>query len=956
MASKRRLSVTEALKMLQNIDEADSGGDGESDDDSWAVDSSAESDSESEAEDVQPPPKRSRTTSMPSHHRQFSGSLVAVQAATVCVATTSDYTRALTSSSASIDAQHERERGKDGTIWTLVNGEERGRRQSQNVLTEAEGPTTYARRRVQDPLTSFMCLMDADTLEHIRACTVSEAHRVLGNMSWQMEVDELLAFIALVYVRGAKGGRTLELSSFWSADWGLPYFKETMARNRFQAIMRFLRLDQKETRNARLESNKFALASEVWESFVSNCILCYKPGPDITIDEQLLPTKARCPFTQYMANKPDKFAASQPPATTRERSHPPLPSIDAQHERERGKDGTIWTLVNGEERGRRQSQNDPLTSFMCLMDADTLEHIRACTVSEAHRVLGNTSWQMEVDELLAFIALVYVRGAKGAGRWSCPAFGDNGKKSLPGNNALLRLDQKETRNARLESNKFALASEVWESFVSNCILCYKPGPDITIDEQLLPTKARCPFTQYMANKPDKFGIKFWVAADVNTKYMLNAAPYLGKDVTRTPGQRLGDSVVLKLAEPFTGKGRNITTDNFFTSLDLARALQEQKTSLVGTMNKKRRELPPSVQEKRPLFSSKVLKSAHATLTIYQGKAKTNVSILSTVHSSAGTLSGPKAKPEPVVYYNRTKVGVDVLDQMLRMYSVKAATRRWPVAVFYNILDMAAVTAWILYKNVWGAKYPDVTFIFELANALRANHMSAKERPAVPVSVSVAFEQGADFWRGGANVRCGKTAPKNRSKDACVRCRKLCAGNALESQRDLRKLQGLLRLLSYKAKEREREERERERGEKERGEEREGEREERERREGRERKEERRKERGEKGREERKREGREKRERGEGREGERNKERGGKRERGELERGEKERERKRERRGRERGEKGRGRRERDRREREEIERRERKRREKDRGERGEKEKEEKEKKKRGEREERKKEGG
>ncbi|KAK7915662.1 hypothetical protein WMY93_011423 [Mugilogobius chulae] len=470
------------------------------------VDSSAESDSESEAEDVQPPPKRSRTTSVsganirPTDNTQDaqpsssvqrlsggSASGDSVQAASQPPATTRERSHPPLPS---IDAQHERERGKDGTIWTLVNGEERGRRQSQNVLTEAEGPTTYARRRVQDPLTSFMCLMDADTLEHIRACTVSEAHRVLGNTSWQMEVDELLAFIALVYVRGAKGGRTLELSSFWSADWGLPYFKETMARNRFQAIMRFLRLDQKETRNARLESNKFALA--------------------------------------------------------------------------------------------------------------------------------------------------------------------------------------------------IIASSAT-----------KPGPDITIDEQLLPTKARCPFTQYMANKPDKFGIKFWVAADVNTKYMLNAAPYLGKDVTRTPGQRLGDSVVLKLAEPFTGK---------------------------------------------------VLKSAHATLTIYQGKAKTNVSILSTVHSSAGTLSGPKAKPEPVVYYNRTKVGVDVLDQMLRMYSVKAATRRWPVAVFYNILDMAAVNAWILYKKCMGSKISRRDFIFELANALRANHMSAKERPAVPVPVSVAFEQGADLER------------------------------------------------------------------------------------------------------------------------------------------------------------------------------------------------------------------
>lgn len=55
------------------------------------------------------------------------------------------------------------------------------------------------------------------------------------------------------------------------------------------------------------------------------------------------------------------------------------------------------------------------------------------------------------------------------------------------------------------------------------------GLKIIIDEQLLPCKSRCRFIQYMANKPDKFGIKFWLAPDVNPKYVLNDYPYLGKE-------------------------------------------------------------------------------------------------------------------------------------------------------------------------------------------------------------------------------------------------------------------------------------------------------------------------------------------------------------------------------------------------------------------------------------------
>lgn len=78
-------------------------------------------------------------------------------------------------------------------------------------------------------------------------------------------------------------------------------------------------------------------------------------------------------------------------------------------------------------------------------------------------------------------------------------------------------------------------------FVQNSIACCKPGVDITVEDQLFPTKARCSFIQYIASKPDKFGIKFCLTADVGTKCMLNGPPYLAKEETQRPGQRLGDS-------------------------------------------------------------------------------------------------------------------------------------------------------------------------------------------------------------------------------------------------------------------------------------------------------------------------------------------------------------------------------------------------------------------------------
>uniref|UniRef100_A0A1A9UYQ9 DDE_Tnp_1_7 domain-containing protein n=1 Tax=Glossina austeni TaxID=7395 RepID=A0A1A9UYQ9_GLOAU len=80
---------------------------------------------------------------------------------------------------------------------------------------------------------------------------------------------------------------------------------------------------------------------------------------------------------------------------------------------------------------------------------------------------------------------------------------------------MKRFDNKNQRSQRLQNDKFALISDVWYKLMGNSQNCYKPGAYLAIDEQLFPTKERCRFTQYRPNKADNFGIKFWLASDVN---------------------------------------------------------------------------------------------------------------------------------------------------------------------------------------------------------------------------------------------------------------------------------------------------------------------------------------------------------------------------------------------------------------------------------------------------------
>ncbi|KAM9461429.1 piggyBac transposable element-derived protein 4-like [Clarias gariepinus] len=433
---------------------------------------------------------------------------------------------------------------------------------------------------------------------------------------------------------------------------------------------------------------------------------------------------------------------------------------------ETAKDGTVWVeeevgrplphgrletyTCDGEptEEVRRTIKNR-LQSFLFLVSWDILHTIRKCTVEYGRRM--EADWDMSVYELMAFISILLWRGViripSLADAWSA-TLGISHVKSTMARNRFqdimrhLRFDDKDTRTQRVATDKFAAISNIWQMFVTNCIKSYNPGQHITVGAQLFPTKSRCPFQQYIATKPDKFGIKFWVACDLKSKYMCNAIPYLGKDLSRPSGERLSENVVMKLMEPFMDKGRTVTTDNYSTSLSLAGRLLSRKTTLVGTINKIHRELPQSAKQSsdRNEFTTQVFSTTGTTLTVYAPKRRKTVCILSTMHNIVEIGDNRKRKPNTVTDYNTMKCGVDIMDRKVGQYTVRAGTRRWPVAVFYNLIDMAAMNAHVLYQACTGVKERRVDFLAQLATELAEQFMQERmvdkeqllrQQPATP---------------------------------------------------------------------------------------------------------------------------------------------------------------------------------------------------------------------------------
>ena len=163
----------------------------------------------------------------------------------------------------------------------------------------------------------------------------------------------------------------------------------------------------------------------------------------------------------------------------------------------------------------------------------------------------------------------------------------------------LRFDDPTTRNSRLAPDKLAAVHLLQDEFVENSQHCYSHTECVTVDEQLYPYRERCRFIQYMPSKPTKYGLKFWFLADASSYYVSNFQMYTGKDESRT--EELGMHVVPSLTSQLYGTGRNVTCDNFFTKLKLARKLLLERMTLVGTIRSNRKEIPkelPEVKQKK----------------------------------------------------------------------------------------------------------------------------------------------------------------------------------------------------------------------------------------------------------------------------------------------------------------------------------------------------------------------
>ncbi|XP_054159677.1 piggyBac transposable element-derived protein 4-like [Oppia nitens] len=317
---------------------------------------------------------------------------------------------------------------------------------------------------------------------------------------------------------------------------------------------------------------------------------------------------------------------------------------------------------------------------------------------------------IDEKEMLAYIGLCILIGVDRSSHENLNDLWDTGGRGRDIFRAVMPLkrfqyitehlcfDHIASREARkLNGDKLALFSNIFTEFRKVCRQNYEMSTNATIDEMLRPFRGRCQFKQYMPKKPAKYGLKFFIICDSETAYCYDALFYTGKE-NNTKAKSVSQNVVLELTKRIKHTGRNITTDNWFTSYPLANELLMSNLTLVGTVKHNKKEIPKHYLEKkkRVIGSSEFSSNDNITLVAYYPKKNKVVLVLSSMHSTE--ICSPPKKPEIIEYYNHTKGGVDTLDQMCATYSTGRKTNRWPTAAFFALLDIMAVNSYIIYRH------------------------------------------------------------------------------------------------------------------------------------------------------------------------------------------------------------------------------------------------------------------
>lgn len=320
-----------------------------------------------------------------------------------------------------------------------------------------------------------------------------------------------------------------------------------------------------------------------------------------------------------------------------------------------------------------------------------------------------------------------------------------------------------------------------------------PRQYIAVDEGMVKyTGRKCPIKRVMPNKPITCGLKFFAAVDCSTGIMFDFDWDDGVMTAANCGHHpwgFTGEVVLKLIRPLPGQGYVVVTDNYYTSLPLARELLHRGHRLLGTI-RSNRGVPEAVKlpSKKPTRACpkgtvRSCRTRDNRIYIFSWMDNGPVYLLDTVYGNTPAVlsrrDGRNVRefevPKGFESYNMHMGGVDRYDQIRTgFYGVEMHGRcaKWTLRAYESLFNMALANAFAVFRYFAGevgnfANHHQ--FMLDVANRLLHNvyvqaprtRLQAAEQPPRNRHTLKRRESGTDVSRGAGG---------RRKRSCCVNCR------------------------------------------------------------------------------------------------------------------------------------------------------------------------------------------
>ena len=340
-----------------------------------------------------------------------------------------------------------------------------------------------------------------------------------------------------------------------------------------------------------------------------------------------------------------------------------------------------------------------------------------------------------------------------------------------------------------------------------------PGQDICVDESVIKFKGKISFITYNPNKPTKWGIRIYVLADSETRYVYNILPYYGSitsDNLIKPQLPVSTRIPLHLYNKLLSnvpdaQGYHMYTDRYYTSIVLAEELLRMKCHLTGTIKIDRKGIPDPI--KKPKFGeNKSIAYKKGRTMILSWKDKRVVTLLST-SDSAGFITKTRfvrggeqqnvEKPKIVVSYTASMGGVDRADQYASSYCFLRKSLKWWRKMFFWGMEMSAINAYILYKCVKKSKnekpLSHLKFVKRLVDQLVGEFREDRSRPSTSTH-ETRLDKRLHILRKGKKRDClvcsnrqekGQRRETSEYCDTCPGKPRMHMGNCFERYHTLR---------------------------------------------------------------------------------------------------------------------------------------------------------------------------